>query len=416
MDKKIIYIYENWSDTLPIKLGKLYVESTRGGDSYAFEYDDIWLIKISGNLLLDPDLELYRGRQYPINKHMFGLFSDCAPDRWGRILMKKREQYVAQKENRKPRDLSEIDYLLGVDDRTRMGALRFSVNENGPFLNDDSNNIVPPWVKLQDLEEASRGFEMDRNSDNEKWLNQLIQPGSSLGGARPKATVEDNEGSLWIAKFPSKHDDVDVGAWEKVTHEMARLCGLDVPLSKLEKFSSLGSTFLVKRFDRDKEKRIHFTSAMTMLKKTDGASAVDGTSYLDIANFIKANGAKPKKDILELWKRVVFNMAVSNTDDHLRNHGFILSKEGWELSPLFDVNPNPFGETLSLNVTYTDNRISINLLRELAITLGIAESEAEAYIKKILDIVQDNWKRLANEYGISKNSIKNMKTAFYLKY
>lgn len=288
---------------------------------------------------------MYNGRQFvPLDKAMFGFFADSCPDRWGRVLMKRREAAQAKKEDRKPRELREIDFLLGVYDESRMGALRFKLEENGPFLSDDKGMATPPWANLRTLEEAARAFDKDENALDEKWLKQLIGPGSSLGGARPKATVQGIDGALWIAKFPSKHDEVDSGAWEMVTHDLAVMCNLDVPEAKLEKFSKLGSTFLVKRFDRDGEKRIHFASAMTMLGKTDGASGSDGTSYLDIASFIKSNGAAPNKDLKELWKRIVFNMAVSNTDDHLRNHGFLLTSDGWRLSPLYDVNPSLYGD------------------------------------------------------------------------
>ena len=197
-----------------------------------------------------------------------------------------------------------------------------------------------------------------------------------------------------------------------VAHELAKLCGLNVPEAKLEKFSSYGSTFLTKRFDRNGERRIHFASAMTLLGKTDGASAADGTSYLDMAAFIKSNGAEPKKDLLELWKRIVFNMAVTNTDDHLRNHAFILSDKGWILSPLFDVNPVPYGDELSLNVNEDDNRIDIELAVQTAVLFGIGKSDAQAYAAQLLETVRENWDRIAAKYGLSRREIEEMKPAF----
>lgn len=321
---------------------------------------------------------------------------------------------ILYEEKRKPRKLYDSDYLLGVYDETRMGGLRFKTDLNGTFLSDDKDSAVPPWANLRTLEEASRKFESDDNSLAEKWLNQLIRPGSSLGGARPKATVVDTKGELWIAKFPSKNDDNDTGAWEKVVHDLAALCNLHVSEAKLEKFSKLGSTFLIKRFDRAGKKRIHFASAMTLLGKTDGASAADGSSYLDIAGFIKANGARPKEDLLELWKRIVFNMAVSNTDDHLRNHAFLLSDEGWILSPLYDVNPVPYGDELSLNVNENDNRISTDLAIEAAPRFGIKEVEAVKYITEILSTVDNNWEKLAGNYGLSRRQIEEMRPAFSL--
>lgn len=237
---------------------------------------------------------------------------------------------------------------------------------------------------------------------------------SNDGGARPKATVVDTKGQLWIAKFPSKNDENDTGAWEMVVHDLAGLCDLNVPEAKIEKFSKLGSTFLIKRFDRFGEKRIHFASAMTLLNRTDGASAADGCSYLDIGAFIKANGAKPKEDLIELWRRIVFNMAVSNTDDHLRNHAFLLTDMGWILSPLYDVNPVPYGEELALNVSESDNSISLDLAITTAPRFGIKEANAKKYAEEILQVVNNNWEKLAVKYGLSRGQIEDMRPAFSL--
>ena len=409
---KTIYVYENWSGETPVKLGKLYVDQTRGSEQYAFEYDEAWLTTSRFAYVLDPDLSLYKGRQYPIDKNAFGIFADSAPDRWGRLLMQRREKLIADKEGRKPKKLLTSDYLLGVYDETRMGAIRFCMEDGGPFLSADREMAAPPWARLRNLEEASRQFEKDEGSVEDKWLRQLIGPGSSLGGARPKATVQAEDGSLWIAKFPSKHDDNNTGAWEKVVHDLARMCGLNVPESRLETFSKLGSTFLVKRFDRDGSRRIHFASAMTMLGKTDGASSSDGTSYLELVSLLRANGASPKKDLVELFRRVVFNMAVSNTDDHLRNHGFILTRTGWRLSPMFDVNPIPYGEYLSLNVSEEDSTIDFDLAISTAEYYDISYKEAETIAKGISTTVRDNWERMAASYKLSRDSIERMRPAF----
>jgi len=409
---KTIYVYENWSGEMPVKLGKLYVDPVRGSEQYAFEYDETWLSSSSFACVLDPDLTLYKGRQYPIDKNTFGIFADSAPDRWGRLLMQRREKLYADRQGRKPHKLLDSDYLLGVYDETRMGALRFALEEGGPFLSDDRETAAPPWARLRDLEEASRQFEKDEGGTGDKWLRQLIGPGSSLGGARPKATVQAVDGALWIAKFPSKHDDNNTGAWEKVVHDLARMCGLNVPESRLETFSRLGSTFLVKRFDRDGGRRIHFASSMTMLGKTDGASSSDGTSYLELVSFLRANGASPKTDLVELFRRVVFNMAVSNTDDHLRNHGFLLTRTGWRLSPLYDVNPIPYGEYLALNVSEDDSRIDFDLAVSTAEYYGISNKEAEAIAKEISATVRDNWVSLALMYGLNRDSIERMRPAF----
>lgn len=416
INQKTIFVYDDFSTGHPVLMGSLYVNVIKGGESYSFEYDKGWLKKTALTLTLNPELMPYSGRQYPTGKNIFGLFADASPDRWGRVLMNKRERILAEKEGRKPSKLYDSDYLLGVYDETRMGGIRFKVNPEGPFLSDDKETAAPPWATLRTLEEASRNFENDETGLTEKWLNQLIKPGSSLGGARPKATVVDTKDQLWIAKFPSKNDENDTGAWEIVAHDLAALCGLNVPEAKLEKFSPIGSTFLIKRFDRLGSKRVHFASAMTLLGKKDGASAADGSSYLDIAAFIKSYGAQPKKDLIELWKRIVFNMAVTNTDDHLRNHAFILTDKGWILSPLYDVNPVPYGDELSLNVDEDDNSISIDLAVQTAVKFGISKSDAEAVAEDVLQIVRDNWERTAAGYALTRRQIEEMRPAFNACY
>jgi serine/threonine-protein kinase HipA len=225
--------------------------------------------------------------------------------------------------------------------------------------------------------------------------------------------VQDVDGSLWIAKFPSKHDDHNSGAWEMTVHELAGLCQLNIPEARLESFSSNGDTFIVKRFDRMGQQRIHFSSAMTLLGQIDGTS---GSSYLDIVDFIKMNGANPKNDLTELWKRIVFNMAVTNSDDHLRNHGFILTDAGWILSPLYDVNPVPYGDALSLNVSECDNSIDINLALETAAFYDITPSHAQSMAHEILSIVRDNWERVAKKNGLSRKDTLRMKSAFSACY
>ncbi len=413
---KTILVYDDFSGAVPVLIGRLYVDVIKGGESYSFAYDDKWLANTKLSLSLDPDLPAYAGRQFPNGRAIFGVFADASPDRWGRLLMNKRERNLADKKKRKPRKLYDSDFLLGVYDEARMGGLRFKLEETGEFLSNDKETATPPWATLRTLEEASRQFENDERALNEKWLNQLIRPGSSLGGARPKATVVDTQGQLWIAKFPSKNDDNNTGAWEKVVHDLARMCGLNVPESKLETFSKLGSTFLVKRFDRDRDKRIHFASAMTLLGKTDGASAADGSSYLDLVSIITSSGANPTEDLIELWKRIVFSMAISNTDDHLRNHAFVLKKSGWALSPLYDVNPVPYGDELSLNVNEADNRISIPLAIETAYRFNIAEKNAKEMADAITTIVGNNWEKLATEYGIPRGKIEDMRPAFSACY
>lgn len=327
-EEKVIYVYADFAPYENELVGRINVTQSRGKEFYSFEYEDSWLDY--QQMTLDPDLQLYKGRHYlNDDKNIFGVFADSCPDRWGRRLMNRRAEICAKELQEKPKKLMESDYLLGVYDEARMGGLRFKLDKDGEYLSNDKDFATPPWTSLRKLEQASLAFEKEDNVLDDKWLKQLIAPGSSLGGARPKASVMAPDGSLWIAKFPSKHDDIDSGAWEMVVHELAQLCGLNVPEAKVERFSKLGTTFLVKRFDRNGTERIHFSSAMTMLGKTDGANASDGSSYLEIVSFLKANGSKPKEDLEELWKRIVFSMAVSNTDDHFRNHGFILEKSGW---------------------------------------------------------------------------------------
>jgi len=412
-DENLIYVYMDY-DNKPTLMGRLYGSNSRGREMFSFEYTDDWIGTNATSLVFDPDLSLYKGRQYtPPDKPLFGLFADSCPDRWGRLLMKRREEYRARAESRKPRALTESDFLLGVYDETRMGALRFALEENGLFVSSDKALAAPPWVHLRTLESASFAFESDKNGDESKWLNQLLAPGSSLGGARPKASVQSPDGSLWIAKFPSKHDEWDSGAWEMVVHDLAVKCGLDVPDAKLEAFSNAGSTFIVKRFDRTGSRRIHFASAMTLLGKTDGAQ---DASYLDMVSFIKSNGATPKKDLQELWKRVVFNMAVSNTDDHLRNHGFLLAENGWTLSPLYDVNPNIYGDSLSLNVNAHERLIGFNLAIETAEYYGIGVSDAKMIVEEMCDTVAVNWRELAYAYGLNRGAIKHMEPAFAMEF
>lgn len=410
-NEKKIYVF---ADFLPFQnelIGTIYVSQTRGKEFYSFEYEQSWIER--GYIILDPDLQLYKGRQY-INddKNIFGVFADSCPDRWGKKLMKRREEIRAKKILEKPRKLLESDYLLGIYDEARMGGLRFKTDLDGEFLSNDKEYATPPWTSLRELEQASIAFENDETGLNEKWLKQLLAPGSSLGGARPKASVMAPDGTLWIAKFPSKHDDFNSGAWEMVVHDLAVMCGLNVPEAKVERFSKLGTTFLVKRFDRDGAQRIHFSSAMTMLGKKDGANATDGSSYLEIASFLKANGASPKRDLKELWKRIVFSMAVSNTDDHFRNHGFILSSNGWELAPLYDVNPDIYGEYLSLNVDEDDSSIDFELAIESALYYGIEKKQALEEVDIMSGIVKENWTILAKKYGISRGEIERMSPAF----
>ena len=407
-----IYVYFDNNVDKRIKIGYLFADIQKGKEIISFEFDDEFFDSFLSSNFFDYDLQPYKSRQYlPLGKAIFGVFSDASPDRWGRVLMKRRERIIAKENNlTKPKTLNEIDFLLNVIDEARIGALRFSLEDGGEYLSEEKQFSIPPFERLRVLEEASRQFEKEENVLEGKWLKILLAPGSSLGGARPKATIKDVDGSIWIAKFPSKNDEYDVGAWEKTVMDLAKMCNLNVPETKLMKFSKFGSTFLAKRFDRVGNKRIHFISAMTALGKKDGESFE--VSYLDIAAFISAYGANPSQDLKELWKRIVFNIAVSNTDDHLRNHGFILSDRGWILSALYDVNPNMEKGNLSLNITEDDSRLSLDLAIEVSEHFGINKTEALDIEKDMITIIRENWRKIASKNGLSKSSIEYMKPAF----
>ncbi len=410
MKEKKIYVYENFNSLTPNLIGTLYVSFVRGKEVFSFEYCDDFL-KRNINYIIDPDLPLCKGRIYlNDDKKIFGLFADTCPDRWGRLLINRMENMIAMKEKRSPKELYESDYLLSIYDYSRMGAIRFKESLDGEFKSDNKDLSIPNITSIRSLEEASRVLEEGNIKNIEKWIMMLIGPGSSLGGARPKATIIDNNKELWIAKFPSRNDEINVGAWEKVVNDLAKLCGLNVPESNLENFSKLGSTFMTKRFDRNKEIRIHFASAMTMLGKTDGNDFT--SSYLDIADFIKQNGINVKKDLLELWKRIVFNLAISNRDDHLRNHGFILKNGGWALAPLYDINPVPYGNSLSLNINKESNIMDIDLVIETAKYYGIIKEDAIKIAKEIFEIVNNNWEKIALKYKIQLSEIEYMRPAF----
>ena len=412
MPEKIIYVFADWIEEKPVLIGNLFVSFIRGKEMFSFEYNEEWLHRKEANYILDPNLQLCIGRQYlPNDKTIFGIFSDSCPDRWGRFLMQRREANIARKEERKPKSLNESDYLLGVYDESRMGGLRFSLEKDGPFLSNDEDMSTPPWVKLRSIEAAAYSFEEAELKEEEKWLKMLIAPGSSLGGARPKASVTMPDGTIWIAKFPKKHDEINTGAWEMVAHDLAQMCDLNVSEAKIHKFSQNGSTFLTKRFDRVHGRRIHFASAMTLLGKSDGEHDV---GYLDIASFIRQNGATPNPDLRELWKRIVFSMAISNTDDHLRNHGFLMSKDGWHLSPAYDINPNIYGTELSLYVSQYDSTIDFELALETAKHYNVSNEEAKRYINNVKDIVQRNWVSLATKYNISRSEIERVEPAFIM--
>lgn len=410
---------EVWADFYflkePQKVGTLTASLSRGKEVNAFEYERSWLIS-PHKFQIDPELFLYEGKFHPnLGFENFGAFLDSAPDRWGRTLMLRREAQSARLEGRKANTLLPLDYLLGVFDKNRMGGLRFQVD--GVFKDDDRTYAAPPWTTLRELETASLKLEEEGIDDDPKfaeYLNLLFAPGSSLGGARPKASVLDPDGNLWIAKFPSKEDDKDVEGWEAVVHELAVKCGLNVPKAKAERFANNHHTFLVKRFDRlPGEQRVHFSSAMTLLQRKDGDNHESGASYLELVDFIISSGAPSKvhRDLEELWRRIVFSVAVSNSDDHLRNHGFLLSEEGWELSPAYDINPNPMAIGLSLNISDDSNALDFDLVKDVAKDFRVEPKRADEIIKKTLGEVS-SWEKVAEKFGIPRSERQRMKKAF----
>lgn len=411
--QRSILVYADWTSLgKPIRIGILNAAQIKGKEVFSFEYDHDWLQ--SGSQTLDPDLHLYSGLQY-LNegKSNFGIFLDSSPDRWGRVLMDRREALLARQKARKAKTFFETDYLLGVYDGHRMGALRFKENEEGQFLNNDTMMAAPPWTSIRELEQASMLLEEDEGTHAEqlKWLNLLMAPGSSLGGARPKASVLDEKGNLWIAKFPSKNDDRDSGAWEMVVNELATKAGLDVAKSMTGTFYSKQHTFLTRRFDRKGNKRIHFVSAMTLLGYSDGDNHQSGVSYLDLVEFIIRHGARVNEDLEELWKRIVFYICVSNTDDHLRNHGFLLTDTGWKLSPAYDINPVEKASGLSLNISEKENALDLDLALEVAPYFRVTPKKASDIISAIKKTTAQ-WNKHATNIGISKREQERMAKAF----
>lgn len=414
--QRYIEVFANWAALAqPTLIGILYATSARGKEIFSFEYDHDWLRENYAQTL-DPSLQQFRGLQYaPTKQENFGVFLDSSPDRWGRFLMKRREAQLAREEKRDERKLMESDYLLGVYDEHRIGALRFRTNPRGPFLDNNKELASPPWTSLRELEQASFEIEKDdaeKNPNYSKWLKMLIAPGGSLGGARPKAGVIDKHNHLWIAKFPSNNDEYDIGAWEMVAYQLAKRAGIIMPEAKIEKFNSRHHTFLSKRFDRtSKGERVHFASAMTLLQRSDGDDASKGASYLELAEFITRQGAIPDQDLEQLWRRIVFYICISNVDDHLRNHGFILQSNGWILSPAFDINPVASGDGLKLNISETDNSQDLELAKEVAEYFRVTPKNASNIINDVIKAIK-KWRSEASNIGISDREQNNMKRAF----
>lgn len=406
-------MYADWDvfDS-PLLIGKLYFTSLRGKAVYSFEYDSEW---IKTGISIDPELPLFTGLHYASSNDNFGIFKDSSPDRWGQLLMKRREVLLSVINNTKPRSIFGIDFLMGVHDSHRMGGMRFKENRDGDFMSNDQSLATPPWTSLRELEYAVNQYEKNADELDEtslKWINQLIAPGSSLGGARPKADVIDSNGNQWIAKFPSRNDDSDVGLWEMVVHELAVQAKIIVTNAVVRKLASTYNTFLSQRFDRTSDgKRIHYASAMTLLQRKDGDDAESGVSYLDLVGFIKSNCSDVERNLEELFRRVLFSVCISNTDDHLRNHGFLYTVQGWSLSPAFDLNPNETGTGLKLNIDEYDNSLNVELVMHTASNYLISESRA-VEIKEDVLLAVSGWRKVAAKYKISPAEIERKARAF----
>ena len=411
-NKTDIYVYAHWLGLAePVLLGILSAHQAKGRKAFSFEYDKNWL-NSNAQRLIDPDIQFYSGQQFPNNKENFGIFLDSMPDTWGRTLMKRREIQLAKAKGENPKTLYDIDYLLGVFDETRMGAFRFKLDPQGDFLDNDSEKSTPPWSTVRELQQAIVHYEND--VDNEainKWLKVLIAPGSSLGGARPKANILDEKNQLWISKFPSKNDTIDKAAWEYLTYQLAIKAGIEMAECKIEKISGTYYTFFTKRFDRIGQERIHFSSAMTMTGNNEDTIKNQPASYLDIVEFIQNYGCKVNENLHQLWRRIVFNIAVSNTDDHLRNHGFILNNEGWILSPAYDLNPSIDKDGLALNIDMDNNALDFELAKSVGDFFRLNESEMDKILNEVFTSVKQ-WKEIAHKIGISRAEQELMQAAF----
>ncbi|OOG18127.1 toxin HipA [Sphingobacterium sp. CZ-UAM] len=412
VNKIDIYVYADWFGLpQPTFIGILSAHQAKGRKAFSFEYNKEWL-KTKEQRLIDPDIQFYSGQQFPNNKENFGVFLDSMPDTWGRTLMKRREAHLAKTSGTKAKTLYDIDFLLGVFDETRMGAFRFKLNINGDFLDNNIEKSTPPWSTIRELQQAVVHYENDKDDEAiNKWLKLLIAPGSSLGGARPKANILDENNELWIAKVPSKNDTIDKAAWEYLTYKLAINAGIEMAECRLENVNGHYHTFFTKRFDRVGADRIHFSSAMTMTGNNEDTIKDNPASYLDIVEFIQDNGFQVDENLAQLWRRMIFNIAVSNTDDHLRNHGFILDKEGWKLSPAYDLNPSIDKDGLALNIDMHNNALDYDLAKTVGEHFRLNESQMNNIIAEVLASVK-KWEVLAKEIGISRAEQELMRSAF----
>jgi serine/threonine-protein kinase HipA len=395
-------------DGKPHLVGRLWAHVRKNKESASFEYDDKWL-ENPMRFSLEPALQVGPGAFHtPADTPMFGAIGDSAPNRWGRALMRRAERRRAERAGTAPRSLQEIDFLLLVDDEARQGALRFAEKEGGPFLQEEGGKRIPPLVELPELLSAAEHVVEDK--DTEYDLRLLIAPGSSLGGARPKASVIEKDGQLAIAKFPRRDDEYNTVVWEAIALALAAKAAISVSESRVETVSNK-PVILLRRFDREKAVRIPFLSAMSML----GAKDRDTRSYLEIVDALRRHGAAPKGDMEQLWRRMVFNILISSTDDHLRNHGFLYAgQEGWRLSPAYDLNPVPVDvkpRILTTAINEDDGTASLDLAMSVAEYFELEKRKAKAIVRQVGKAVS-TWRNEAARHGIGKTEIDRMASAF----
>ncbi len=395
-------------DGTPLLVGRLWARARKQKESATFEYDPTWLAHAE-RFSLEPALTLGPGQFHaPADKPLFGAIGDSAPDRWGRMLMRRAERRRAEKAGETPRTLMELDFLLMVDDEARQGALRFAREEGGPFLAEQAESRIPPLIDLAKLLSAAEHVVSDSDSDEE--LRLLLAPGSSLGGARPKASVRDRDGALAIAKFPHKDDEINGVLWEAVALSLATKAGIPVPVWRLERVAEK-PVLLLRRFDRVTGVRVPFLSAMSML----GASEREARSYLEFVDSLRQYGASPTEDMRMLWRRVVFSVLISNTDDHLRNHGFLYAgPDGWRLAPAYDLNPVPTDikpRVLSTAIDLDDGSASLELALSVADYFGLKQAEARQIAREVGRAVA-RWRDEAASQGLTRSEIDRMASAF----
>ncbi len=402
---KRLYVYADFDWLKDTEfVGELSYESLRGSDSYWFKFSDEWL-KQHGDIFLNDDLNNYPGQQYTQpDRDIFGCFTDALPDRWGRTLLLRREQILAEEEHRPVRRLSSFDFLTGIDDYSRMGGFRFKETPDGEFINTNESLRIPPLTDMRALVAASEEIERSEEQNqlpDKRWIAQLVQPGSSLGGARPKASIIDTAGRLCVAKFPSRKDDYDVGLWEHFSHMLAAKAGINAATTTVIPANDKYHTLLSRRFDRtDDNRRIHFASAMTLLGLADGDSAATGHGYLDIVDFIVQGCTQVEANLQELFRRVAFNICIGNSDDHFRNHGFLLTANGWTLAPAYDMNPT-LNEYQSLLISSSSNKADLSVLLEACEEYMLTRATAEQIIAEVTTAVRD-WRMVAQRIGIAK--------------